>query len=182
MGAAFRWNAGMADGFFEHSRENLLTIVRYVRACRPRIVLANALSDRHPDHGRAAKLIADACFLSGLRRIETTDINGTPQQHHRPDHVFHYIQDHQLEPDFLVDITGYFDRKMEAVLAYSSQFHNPDEEKQQDNEPQTPISGRQFFDYLRARAMTYGRQAGFDLAEGFQTSRVVGVDSLFDLY
>jgi bacillithiol biosynthesis deacetylase BshB1 len=180
MGAQFRKNLGMADGFFTHSRENLLSIIQVIRSCQPNLVLANALSDRHPDHGRAAKLVADACFYSGLSKIETFDEYGQPQKAWRPKAVYHYIQDHNLVPDFTVDITPYIDRKMELVLAFGSQFYNP-AASGASKEPETPISGKQFFEFLRAKAATYGRAAGFDYAEGFQVARTPGLTDLFDL-
>lgn len=180
MGAQFRKNLGMADGFFTHSRENLLSIIQVIRSCQPNLVLANALSDRHPDHGRAAKLVADACFYSGLSKIETFDEYGQPQKAWRPKAVYHYIQDHNLVPDFVIDITPYIDRKMELVLAFGSQFYNP-AAPDASKEPETPISGKQFFEFLRAKAATYGRPAGFDYAEGFQVARTPGLTDLFDL-
>lgn len=180
MGAAFRDNLGMADGFFEYTRENLLAIIRVIRRCQPEIVLLNAVRDRHPDHGRAAKLQADACYYSGLVKIETFEDDGTAQEKWRPRAVYHYIQDRHLNPDFVVDISEFIDRKMEVVSAFSSQFYNPEATEYSD-EPQTPISGKQFFDYLRATAATYGRVAGYDYAEGFNVSRTPGVQDLFTL-
>ena len=180
LGAQFRWNLGLADGFFNYEKDSILAIIRAIRACRPEIVLCNALSDRHPDHGRAAKLIADACFFSGLVKIETADKEGNPQPHWRPKAVYHYIQDRQLDPDFVVDITDYIDRKMEVVLAFRSQFFNPDAEEYE-RELQTPISGKSFLDFLQAKAAVFGRPAGFDYAEGYQVARTPGVLDLFDL-
>lgn len=180
MGVSFRWNADMADGFFAITPENTRKIIGYIRACQPSIVLANALHDRHPDHGRAAKLVADACFYSGLLRIETTDAHGQSQEKWRPDNVFHYIQDRNLAPDFVVDITPYIDRKMEIIMAYSSQFHNP-AATEYEEEANTPISGSQFKNFLRAKAASYGRESGYDFAEGFNVTRVPGVEDLFDL-
>jgi N-acetylglucosamine malate deacetylase 1 len=180
MGAHFRWNLDMADGFFSHDRESILSIVRAIRGSRPEIVLCNALNDRQPDHGRAAKLTADACFFSGLAKIETLDENGNQQPHWRPRAVYHYVQDRHLEPDFVVDITPFIDRKMELVLAFRSQFYNPDAEEYA-QELATPISGKSFLDFLRAKAAVFGRPAGFDYAEGFQTARTPGVADIFDL-
>lgn len=180
LGAQFRWNAGMADGFFAITPENTRRIIQAIRACQPSIVLANALDDRHPDHGRAAKLTADACFYSGLEKIETTFPDGSPQKKWRPDVVYHYIQDRNLEPDFVVDITPYMDRKMEIIMAFSSQFHNP-AAKEYAEEAATPISGQQFKRFLRAKAASYGRVAAFDFAEGFNVTRTPGVKNLFDL-
>ena len=175
MGASFRENLRMADGGFVNDVEHRRRIIEVIRYCRPRLVLANALSDRHPDHGRAAKLIADACFFSGLRRIETTR-DGEPQEPHRPAQLIHYIQDYYREPDFVVDVTDVFDLKLECVKAFSSQFHDPDSD-----EPDTPLTGEGFFDFLRARAQDVGRPAGYDLGEGFERSRVFGVTDLLSL-
>ena len=180
MGAAFRWNLGMADGFFSYSSDNIKKIIQAIRACQPTIVLANSLRDRHPDHGRAAKLVADACYYSGLLKIKTTTQEGQPQKKWRPNAVYHYIQDHNLTPDFVVDITPFMDRKIELILAFESQFYNPEAE-QDAAEVNTPISGRQFFTFLRAKAATYGRIANFDYAEGFNTARTPGVTDLSDL-
>jgi bacillithiol biosynthesis deacetylase BshB1 len=180
MGVSFRWNADMADGFFQITPENTNKIIQFIRACQPTIVLANALHDRHPDHGRAAKLVADACFYSGLLRIETKDKEGNPQEKWRPDNVFHYIQDRNLTPDFVVDITPYIDRKMEIIMAYTSQFHSPEAEEYA-QEVSTPISGAQFKNFLRAKAASYGRETGYDFAEGFNVTRVPGVKDLFSL-
>lgn len=180
MGATFRKNLAMADGFFRNTPENIKKIIKIIRGCQPTIILANALEDRHPDHGRAAKLIADACFYSGLLKIETLGEDGQSQEKWRPDTLYHYIQDHNLVPDFVVDISPYIEKKMELILAYGSQFYNPDG-KQDDQQANTPISGKQFFDFLRAKAAAYGRIANFDYAEGFNVSRTPGVNNLFDL-
>jgi bacillithiol biosynthesis deacetylase BshB1 len=180
MGAAFRHNLKMADGFFQYSRDNLMKVIEMIRAHRPEIVLANSVSDRHPDHGRAAKLVDDACFYAGLLKIESHDETGNAQKHWRPKVVYHYIQDHNLKPDFVVDITPFIDQKLELVTAFSSQFFNP-KAKEYSQEPETPISSKSFFDFLRAKAATYGRPAGFDYGEGFTVSRTMGVTNLFDL-
>ena len=179
LGIDYRRNAGMADGFFTHSPDNIKKIISYIRETKPEIVLANAKSDRHPDHGRAAKLIADACFYSGLIKIETSDEKGQSQNPWRPKAVYHYIQDHNLEPDFVVDISPYMDKKIESILAYKTQFYNPNERDA--SMPSTPISSKAFFDFLRAKCSSYGRIANFDFAEGYQISRTPGVNNLFDL-
>ena len=175
MGARFRENLRMADGGFVNDRAHQLQIIEVIRWCRPRLVLANALSDRHPDHGRAAKLIHDACFYAGLRKIETRR-DGVVQEAHRPAQLLHYIQDYYRAPDFVVDVTATFDRKLECVRAFGSQFHDPDSV-----EPETPLTGSGFFDFLRARAMDVGRPAGYDLGEGFERSRTYGVRDLLAL-
>jgi len=180
MGAAFRKNLSMPDGFFEYNKDNIVQIARIIRMHQPGIVLANALSDRHPDHGRAAKLVADACFFSGLAKIETFDDNGNPQQRWRPDALYHYIQDHNLPPDFVVDISPFIDRKIELVLAFRSQFYLPNT-AEYTSELDTPISGQDFIEFLRAKARAYGRPAGLEFAEGFNAARVPGVRNLFDL-
>ncbi len=176
MGALVRENLRMADGFFTHNEENMRSIAQVIRKYQPEIILANALSDRHPDHGRAAKLVNDACFISGLLKVETTDGDGKPQKHWRPKALYHYIQDHNLEPDFVVDISPYIDKKEELILAFKTQFYTPGQ-----TGPKTPISGKDFFEFLRAKARTYGRHAGYDYGEGFNVSRIPGVRDLFDL-
>lgn len=180
MGADFRVNLAMQDGFFQYTPENVKKIIRVIRACQPQIILANALSDRHPDHGRAAKLTADACFYSGLSKIETFDDHGNLQTKWRPNAVYHYIQDHNLTPDFVVDISDFIDKKMELVLAFRSQFFVPGA-TEYEKEESSPISGEDFLDFLRGKARTYGRHAGFEYAEGFNKIRDIGVKNLFDL-
>lgn len=180
MGARFRINLALADGFFAYTKENVLRIVQVVRQYRPSLVLANAVADRHPDHGRAAKLVAEACFYAGLQKIVTYGNDGQPQERWRPDAIYHYIQDRNLEPDFVVDISPFIDRKMELVKAFRSQFYLPDD-KEYANELDSPISGRDFMDFLRAKAASYGRAAGFSYAEGFTVERTLGVTDLYHL-
>jgi bacillithiol biosynthesis deacetylase BshB1 len=175
MGLSVRVNLKMADGFFDLTEANKLLIVEQIRKFQPTIVLANAVEDRHPDHGRASKLVSDACFLAGLRKIVTLD-DGMIQEAFRPKAVYHYIQDHFLKPDFVVDVTGYVDRKIEAIKAYKTQFYDPDS-----TEPQTPISGEEFFDFIKGRMLQYGRSIGVRYAEGFTVERTPGVRDLFDL-
>jgi bacillithiol biosynthesis deacetylase BshB1 len=176
MGALVRENLGMADGFFQHTKENILKISKAIRTYKPQIVLANAIADRHPDHGRAAKLIADACFYSGLARIEQQDSKGNALDPWRPDALYHYIQDRNLKADFVVDISEYMEKKFECILAFSSQFNLGDPDG-----PQTPISGKDFMDYMRSKNQAYGRDIGAEYAEGFTVDRTMGVDNLFDL-
>lgn len=180
MGAAFRKNLNMSDGFFTYSQENILKIIQVVRECQPEIVLANALDDRHPDHGRAAKLTADACFYAGLAKVPTFDDNGQAQERWRPAAIYHYIQDHNLKPDFVVDITPYIEKKLELVRAFRSQFYIPGDAEYK-KELSSPISGKDFMDFLRAKARAYGRAAGFEYAEGFNVARTPGLTNLFNL-
>ena len=180
MGASVRVNADMRDGFFQHTEANIRKIATVLRTYRPRIVLANAINDRHPDHGRAAKLIADACYYSGLRMIKTQDETGAEQELWRPEVIYHYIQDYHLPPDFVVDISDHFEQKMKCVRAFKTQFHQGDEAEEADM-PSTPISGADFAKFLEARAREFGRPAGFELAEGFTVNRLLGVKNLFDL-
>lgn len=180
MGASFRENLRMADGFFEHNQENITKIAQVIRWCQPDIVLANSLSDRHPDHGKAAKLVADACFFSGLVKIVTHNEAGNLQDRWRPKAIYHYIQDHNLTPNFVVDISQYMDKKIELVLAFRSQFYVPGD-KEFEKELSSPISGADFVDFLRAKARSYGRASGFEYAEGFNVARTPGITDLFNL-
>jgi len=175
MGVAVRENLFFRDGYFDNDEEHRLRIIECIRKYRPEIVLANAPSDRHPDHGRAAKLVSDAAFYSGLNKI-VTEINGVQQEAYRPRVVYHYIQDRLLTPDFVVDVTPYVSRKIEAIKAFKTQFYDP-----QSTEPETPISGEHFFNFLKGRMTDLGRDAGFDYAEGFVKSRMLGVVDLFEL-
>lgn len=177
MGIHFRGNLKMADGFFEIRKENVLKIVEQIRRFRPEIVLANAIEDRHPDHGRASKLVSEACFLAGLRKIQTTRDNQI-QETHRPKFIYHYIQDRYIEPDFVIDVTDFFDRKMEVIKAYKTQFFDPNSDP---NEPKTPISGKDFLDSVEARLVQFGRQINTKYAEGFTVERTLGIDNFFDL-
>ncbi|MFT7298595.1 MAG: bacillithiol biosynthesis deacetylase BshB1 [Sphingobacteriales bacterium] len=170
-----RENLGLADGFFEHNKENLLPVIYAIRKYKPDVILINAPADRHPDHGKGAKLALDACFLSGLRKIETKSA-GVVQDHWRPNAVYHYIQDRFIRPDFVIDISTTFDKKMEAILAFKTQFFNPELK-----EPQSPISGENFIKYLEARAREMGRFGGVDLGEGFLLTRPALVDDRFSL-
>lgn len=175
MGLSVRVNLKMADGFFESSETNKRLIIEQIRRFQPTIILANAVEDRHPDHGRASKLVSEACFLAGLRKIETT-WNGEEQLAHRPKAVYHYIQDHYIKPDFVVDVTDFVERKIETIRAFKTQFYDPNS-----TEPQTPISGEEFFDFIKGRMLQFGRPIGAKYAEGFTVERVIGVNDLFDL-
>lgn len=177
MGATFRVNLKMADGFFTPSKENLIKIIEVIRGARPDIILLNAKDDRHPDHGRSAKLQADACFYSGLMRIETFDSEGNAQERWRPLAYYHYIQDRDLVPDFTVDISEYMDRKIDLVKCFKSQFYDPNSDA-----PDTPLTGHDFFDIIKSKNKTWGRPANVAYAEGFQVGRIPTIQDLFSLF
>ncbi|HHC79133.1 MAG TPA: bacillithiol biosynthesis deacetylase BshB1 [Flavobacteriia bacterium] len=172
LGVEVRENLAFADGFFTNDKLHQLEIIKVLRKYRPDIVLCNAIDDRHIDHGKGSKLVSDACFLSGLRKIET-GVGEKLQEAWRPRHVYHYIQWKNIEPDFVVDVTGFIDKKMDAIKAYASQFYDPDS-----NEPITPIASKNFIDSLAYRARDLGRLVGVEYAEGFTVERYVAVDSL----
>ncbi|APG59069.1 bacillithiol biosynthesis deacetylase BshB1 [Christiangramia salexigens] len=175
LGVEVRHNLGFSDGFFQNDKAHKLEVIKMLRKYKPEIVLCNAIDDRHIDHGRGSNLVSDACFLSGLRRIETS-YEGEEQEAWRPKQVYHYIQWKNLKPDFVVDVSGFMDKKIEAVLAYKSQFFN-----ENSDEPQTPISSSNFLDSIDYRARDLGRLINTDHAEGFNVERLVAVDSIFDL-
>jgi len=170
-----RENLGFADGFFKNDKTNQLEIIKIIRKYKPEIVLCNAIYDRHIDHGKGSKLVSDACFLSGLIKIETK-LDGELQEVWRPKHVYHYIQWKNIEPDFVVDVSGFIDIKIKAVKAYSSQFYNPESK-----EPISPITSKNFFDSIEYRAKDLGRLIGTDFAEGFTTERYVAIKSFDNL-
>lgn len=174
MGVAIRENLKMRDGFFENDEANKLKLITAIRKYKPQIVLANALHDRHPDHGRAGKLIAESCFLSGLAKIETKDETGNLQEKWRPAYVLHYIQDWYHEPDLIIDITDSFEQRMKAIQAYTTQFHT----SQQDEGPQTYISTPDFLEAIIARARMLGKKIGVRFAEGYTTEKKVGISNL----
>lgn len=176
LGLDVRENLGYKDGFFQNDEAHQRGIIRILRRYRPEIVLCNALDDRHPDHGRAAKLSADACFYSGLRKIET-EWEGEAQEAWRPKAVYHYIQDRPTPPDFVIDVSDFVEQKMEAIKAFKSQFHDPES-----NEPESPLTMANFFDVVRARMSEMGRYVFADYAEGYHKSRPLGVKRLEDLY
>ena len=172
---AVRENLGFRDGFFVNDEKHQLEIIKMIRKYQPEIVLCNAIHDRHIDHGKGSKLVSDACFLSGLRKIET-ELNGENQQAWRPKVVYHYIQWENIEPDFVVDISDFMKKKVDAVMAYDSQFYNPDSK-----EPISPITSKNFLDSITYRAQDLGRIVGVDYAEGFTSERYLAVNSLADL-
>ena len=176
LGVSVRDNLGLKDGFFQNNPTTQLSVVRAVRKYQPSIVLANAVYDRHIDHGKGASLAYDACFLSGLVRIETVDDAGNKQMPWRPSAVYHYIQSLYIEPDFIVDISDYWQTKVNAIAAFKSQFFDPSSE-----EPETFVSNPGFVKMLEARALDWGYAIGAKYGEGFTTRRYPGVKSLFDL-
>lgn len=169
LGVAARENLGMKDGFLENSEEYQMRIVKMVRKYRPEIVLANAIDDRHPDHAKGAKLVSDACFLSGLRKIETV-LEGENQEVWRPKHIFHYIQWKDIKPEFVIDISGYLDKKIAACMAFKTQFYDP-----ASKEPETPITSKDFFESLTYRAQDLGRLSGVTYAEGFTSEKLISL-------
>jgi len=170
LGAAFRYQLELADGFFQVDEPSLLAVIKVIRAHQPRLVITNALRDRHPDHGQGARLVSKAAFLAGLIRIETG------QDVWRPDMVLNGIQDRNMKPTLIVDVTDQHERKMQAIMAFSSQFYNPDSE-----EPASPISSKEFLDFIEGRALEYGRLIGTRYGEGFVSQRPIGVDDLTTL-
>ncbi|PKP24497.1 MAG: bacillithiol biosynthesis deacetylase BshB1 [Bacteroidetes bacterium HGW-Bacteroidetes-2] len=175
LGVSFRENLEFADGFFISNTASKLEVIKIIRKYRPEVVLCNAIDDRHIDHGKGSRLVSDACFLSGLQKIETI-YEGNKQKQWRPKLVYHYIQWKNLTPDFVVDVSGFMDKKLEAVFAYESQFFNPESD-----EPETPIANKNFKESIQYRAQDLGRLIGVDFAEGFTVERYVAVDSIFDL-
>lgn len=173
LGIHVRENLHFADGFFENDPLHQLAIIKIIRKYTPDIILANAVSDRHPDHGRAAKLVSDACFLSGLPKIITYNELGIPQAPHRPQNLFHYVQDYLLQPSFVVDITPFIDKKIACIKAYSSQFYNPSS-----TEKETYISSSHFIDAVLGTAMAFGKNAFFKYAEAYTVSKIIGVEDI----
>ncbi len=175
LGVSFRTQLNLKDCFFENNEENQKKIIEIIRKHQPEIILCNAISDRHPDHGRASKLVSDSSFYSGLIKIETHTDNKI-QQAWRPKAVYHYIQDQYIHPDFVIDISDFIDIKHKAIMAYSSQFYNPSS-----NEPETPISSKHFIESVNSKMSILGRDIGVKFAEGFTVNRYPGINSLFDL-
>ncbi|WP_277111581.1 bacillithiol biosynthesis deacetylase BshB1 [Chryseobacterium taklimakanense] len=169
LGISARENLEMKDGFLQNSEEYQMRIVKMIRKYQPEIVLANATDDRHPDHAKAAKLVSDACFLSGLKKIET-GLDGKNQEFWRPKHVFHFIQWKEMEPDFVIDISDFMEKKIEACMAYKTQFYNPESK-----EPVTPIATKDFLESLTYRAQNLGRLSGCTYAEGFTAEKMIAL-------
>ena len=170
-----RENLRFADGFFAHDNAHLLAVIGKIRKYQPAIVLANAVYDRHPDHGKGSRLVSEACFLAGLAKIETHH-DGEPQKPWRPQHVYHYIQDRAMQPDFVVDISGFWEKKLDCIRAFRTQFFDPNSA-----EPSTYISSPEFMDFLEARAKEMGHTIGVTHGEGFVKERQLGVGLLTDL-
>lgn len=175
MGVKVRENLGFKDGFFVNDEKHQRELIKVIRKYQPSIVISNAKFDRHPDHGRSAQLTYDACFLAGLSKVETT-LNGKKQQAYRPKALYHYIQAIHAEPHFVVDITNYFDRKLEAIHAYKTQFYDP-----KSKEKNTFISSPEFLEFVRARASHFGVPIGVRYAEGFTVNRIPGVNDIVSL-
>ena len=176
LGVEVRENLAFADGFFTNDKDHQLAVIQMIRKYKPKIVLCNAIDDRHIDHGKGSKLVSDACFLSGLAKI-ATHYNNEVQQKWRPENVYHYIQWKNIEPDFVVDVSGFIDLKVKSVLAYSSQFFDPESD-----EPETPITSKNFIDSVTYRARDLGRLIGVEHAEGFTTERYVAVENLDKIF
>ena len=169
LGVSVRENVGFADGFFTNDKKHQLEIIKMIRKYQPDIVLCNAIDDRHIDHGKGSKLVSDACFLSGLVKIET-ELEGKQQDKWRPKQVYHYIQWKNIAPDFVIDVTGFINKKQAAVLAYSSQFYDPNSK-----EPESPITSKTFIESINYRARDLGRLIGVEYAEGFTSERYLSL-------
>jgi bacillithiol biosynthesis deacetylase BshB1 len=172
LNVTVRENLGFRDGFFINDETHQLEIIKMIRKYRPETVLCNAIEDRHIDHGKGSKLVSDACFLSGLIKIDT-QLDGKNQDPWRPKLVYHYIQWKNITPDFVLDVSGFMDKKVASILAYGSQFHDPNSK-----EPETPISSKTFIESVKYRAQDMGRLVGKDYAEGFTVERLIAVDRL----
>ena len=175
MKAEIRLNVGLKDGLFQYNEASIKKIIPYIRKFQPEIVLCNAINDRHPDHGRASKLVSDACYYAGLAKIKTS-YDKKPQRKWRPKVVYHYIQDYNITPDFVVNIDGYFEKKLSLIKAFKTQFFEPNAKG-----PQTPISSPDFLKFQESRARVHGRHIGCTYGEGFTIERYIGVNNLFDL-
>ena len=175
MGLSARENLGFRDGFFKNDEEHQLEVVKAIRKYQPEIVLANAIDDRHPDHGRASFLSKEACFLAGLAMIETV-VDGVKQAPWRPKAVYHYIQSIPHTPDFIVDVSSVWETKMNAIRAFKTQFHDP-----KSGERETYISSPRFMRMVDSRGIHYGHEIGVEYGEGFTVERAIGTDRIFNL-
>lgn len=176
LSISVRENLDFRDGFFKNDEEHQMKLIKTIRRYQPDIVLANAVEDRHPDHGKGAAIAVDACFLSGLRMIRTFEDDGTEQPAWRPKFLYHYIQDRYVKPDLVVDITKYWDLKEASIRAYKSQFYNPNSD-----EPESYLTSPEFLDFLKARSQEMGHSIGARYGEGFTKTKMLGVKDLFDL-
>lgn len=177
IGITTRENLEFADGFFENDRQHQLRVVEAIRRYRPQILIANAIEDRHPDHGKGAALAQTAHFIAGLRQVVTHDAHtGQPQQAWRPPYLYHYIQDRYIRPDFVVDVSDFWQQKVESIRAFRSQFYNPESD-----EPESYISSPAFFEFLMARGREMGHRIGVEFGEGFTSLRQIGVSDLRSL-
>jgi N-acetylglucosamine malate deacetylase 1 len=177
LGIHARENLGFRDGFYKNDEEHQLKLIEVIRRYQPEIVLANAIEDRHPDHGKGALLANDACFLSGLRMIQTFEKDGTPQTSWRPKNLYHYIQDRYIKPDFVVDISDFWHIKEASVMAFKSQFYDPNS-----TEPESYLTSPMFLEFVKARSQEMGHPIGARFGEGFTKSKMLGVKDLFDLF
>ena len=175
LGLNIRENLEFEDGFINNDKEHQLKVISVIRKYKPDFVFCNAPDDRHIDHPKASKLITDSCFLSGLSKLKTFDSSGNNQEKWRPKNIFHYIQWKNLKPDFILDITGYMNSKMKAIKCYSSQFYDPNSK-----ELETPISKKNFLNFVESRSADYGRIIGTEHGEGFIYNRIIGLGSLND--
>ena len=176
IGANFRENLKMPDSFIDLSKKSIEKVVKAIRTHKPKIVLCNAVKDRHPEHGIASELVSKACFISGLTKFETF-IDGKKQDSHRPKNIYHYIQDKWINPDFVMDISDEIDQKIKAVKAFESQFYNP-----KSSEPNTPISSKDFLDSVMSKANLMGRTIDKSFGEGFTVERPIGTSDLMNLF
>lgn len=176
IGANFRENLEMPDSFIDLSKKSIEKVVQAIRTHKPKIVLCNAIKDRHPEHRIASKLVSKACFISGLTKFETF-INGKKQDSHRPKNIYHYIQDQWINPDFVMDISDEIDQKIKAIKAFESQFYNP-----KSSEPNTPISSKDFLDSIMSKANLMGRTIDKSFGEGFTVERPIGTSNLMNLF
>ncbi len=175
MGIETRVNLKMKDGFFQHNEENLMKLIEQIRQFKPEIVFANSISDRHPDHGKGSKLVAEAAYLSGLSKIKSA-WQETEQEAYRPRLVLHYIQDYFITPNVVFDVSPFMEQKIQAINCYKTQFYDPTS-----TEPNTPISGKDFLDFLRGRMKEFGRPIGAEYAEGFTSNKYLGITDVFQL-
>jgi bacillithiol biosynthesis deacetylase BshB1 len=175
LGLSARENLGFKDIYFKDDEAHQLELIKVIRKYQPNIVLANAVTDRHPDHGKGASLATNACFMSGLIKIET-DLGGVVQQAWRPKFVYHYIQNNYIEPDFIVDISAHWDTKVASIMAFKSQFYDPSSK-----EPSSFISSPEFLPFVESRSRELGHRIMVKYGEGFTVERFIGVKDLFDL-